>query len=95
MATKPERGSYEVEREEYTVEEKVHTILHLLVERSSIRLQELFEKAHDRFEVIVTFMAVLELCKMKEVVVAQKRLFADIELIRNTENIVVQQQPVA
>jgi len=94
MANKPERASYEVAREEYTVEEKVHDILHLLVDRPSIRLQELFENARDRLEVIVTFMAVLELCKMKEVVVAQKRLFADIELLRNTENIaLVQQEP--
>ncbi|MFH0754323.1 MAG: segregation/condensation protein A [Candidatus Omnitrophota bacterium] len=92
MANKPEKVNYEVVREVYTVEEKVHSILHMLVERSSVRLQELFESAHDKIEVIVTFMAVLELCKMKEVVVAQKRLFADIELVRNTENIVVQQQ---
>ncbi len=92
MANKPDKVNYEVVREEYTVEEKVHSILHLLVERSSVRLQELFENAHDKIEVIVTFMAVLELCKMKEVVIAQKRLFADIELLRNVENIVVQQQ---
>ena len=32
---------------------------------------------------------------MKEVVVVQKRHFADIELLRNTDNIIVQQQPVA
>ena len=94
MANKPERASYEVKREEYTVEEKVHSILHLLIDRPSVGLRELFENARDKFEVIVTFMAVLELCKMKEVVVAQKRLFADIELVRNNENIVVQQQPV-
>ena len=95
MAEKPERSSYEVVREEYTVEEKVHAILHMLVDRAQVRLQELFENAHDKLEVIVTFMAVLELCKMKEVVVVQKRHFADIELLRNTDNIIVQQQPVA
>jgi segregation and condensation protein A len=94
MANKPEHSSYEVAREEYTVEEKVHAILHMLVDRPNIRLQELFDGARNKIEVIVTFMAVLELCKMKEVVVAQKRLFSDIELIRNNENIVVQQQPV-
>jgi segregation and condensation protein A len=94
MANKPEKVNYEVVREEYTVEEKVHSILHLLVDRPSIRLQELFEGARDKIELIVTFMAVLELCKMKEVVLAQKRLFADIELVRNAENIVVQQQTV-
>jgi segregation and condensation protein A len=95
MANKPEHASYEVAREEYTVEEKVHAILHMLVGRPSVRLQELFEGAHNKIEVIVTFMAVLELCKMKEVVVAQKRLFADIELIRNNEDVLIQPQPVS
>jgi segregation and condensation protein A len=95
MAEKPEKVSYEVRREEWTVEEKVHSILHLLIDRQQVFLKELFESAHNKIEIIVTFMAVLELCKMKEVVVAQKRLFADIELLRNAENIVVQQQPPA
>ncbi len=93
MANKPVKSIYEVEREEYTVEEKVHSILQLLVDRPRMMLRDLFEGARDRLELIVTFMAVLELCKMKEVVIAQKRMFADIELLRNTENIVVQQQP--
>ncbi len=95
MANKPVRSAYEVQREEYTVEEKVHNILHLLTGRASMTLRELFEGARDKLELIVTFMAVLELCKMKEVVIAQKRMFADIELLRNTENIAVQQQPDA
>jgi len=94
LQNKPEKGTYEVVREEHTVENKVHVILHILVERSRIFLNELFENAADKMEVIVTFMAVLELCRVKEVVVVQKRLFADIELVRNTENIVVVHSPV-
>ncbi|MBF0619650.1 MAG: segregation/condensation protein A [Candidatus Omnitrophica bacterium] len=95
LAEKPEKQVYEVVPEEHTVEKKVHLILHILVERSRIFLKELFENAHNKMEVIVTFMAILELCRMKELVVAQKRLFSDIEIIRNTENIVVVQQPPA
>lgn len=94
LQNKPEKGSYEVVREEYTVENKVHTILHLLVDRPRIFLNELFENASDKMEVIVTFMAVLELCRVKEVLVVQKRLFAEIELVRNSENIIVVQPPV-
>jgi chromatin segregation and condensation protein Rec8/ScpA/Scc1 (kleisin family) len=52
-------------------------------------LTEIFEQAHDKMEVIVTFMAVLELCRQKIVLVVQKRLFSDIELLKNAENIVV------
>ena len=91
LLNKPEKGEYEVVKEEYTVEKKVHMILHLLVERPHFRLDELFSLAHDKMEVIVTFMAVLELCRLKELVVVQKRTFSDIEIVRNTENIIVQQ----
>ena len=91
LLNKPEKGEYEVVKEEYTVEQKVHMILHLLVERPQFRLDELFERARDKMEVIVTFMAVLELCRLKELVVVQKRTFADIEIVRNAENIVIQQ----
>ncbi len=94
LANKPEKGSYEVVREEHTVASKVHTILHVLVERPRILLNELFENASDKMEVIVTFMAVLELCRVKEVVLVQKRLFADIELVRNADNIIVVQPSV-
>jgi segregation and condensation protein A len=87
----PEKGEYQVVKEEFTVEMKVHMILHLLVERAQFRLDELFQKASTKMEVIVTFMAVLELCRMKELVVVQRRNFADIEVVRNTEKIVIQQ----
>ncbi|MBF0485235.1 MAG: segregation/condensation protein A [Candidatus Omnitrophica bacterium] len=89
IQNKPEKGEYEVVREEYTVEKKVGFIMHLLVERPRISLDELFSKTHDKMEVIVTFMAVLELCRQKELVVVQKRIFSDIELVSTKENIVV------
>ena len=95
LHSKPEKGEYEVVKEEYTVEEKAHLILHALVEKSRIFLNELLESAHDKMEVIVTFMAVLELCRLKELVVVQKRLFSEIELVRNTEQIMVQPRPAA
>lgn len=90
MANKPEKSEYEVVKEEYTVEHKVHMILHMLVEKQSFRLEEVFALAHSKMEVVVTFMAVLELCRMKELVVVQRRLFADIEVVRNSQNIVIQ-----
>lgn len=93
LQKKPEKGTYEVVKEEHTVESKVHAILHLLVDRPRILLSEIFENASDKMEVIVTFMAVLELCRVKEVVVVQKRLFAEIELVRNSDNIIVVQPP--
>jgi segregation and condensation protein A len=89
LQTKPQKGTYEVVQEEFTVEDKVTLIRHVLVERPSIMLTELFEQARTKMEVIVTFLAVLELCRQKTLVVVQKRLFSDIELLKNANNIVV------
>jgi segregation and condensation protein A len=89
LQAKPDKGHYEVRREEYTVEDKITLIQHILTDRPSILLTEIFEQAHDKMEVIVTFMAVLELCRQRKVLVVQKRLFSDIELLKNTDNIVV------
>jgi segregation and condensation protein A len=89
LQAKPDKGHYEVRREEYTVEDKITLIQHILMDRPSILLTEIFEQAHDKMEVIVTFIAVLELCRQKKVLVVQKRLFSDIELLKNADNIVV------
>ena len=44
-------------------------------------------------EVIVTFMAILELIRLKEIKVMQKRLFADIEVFRNRDNVIPIEKP--
>lgn len=78
---------YSVIKDEFTVEEKVHAILHDLLLRPSIGLTELFERSRDKVEMIVTFLAVLELVKMKEVVCRQQAPFGPIEMVRNVNNI--------
>jgi segregation and condensation protein A len=83
----PKELFYEVVKDEFTIEEKIHQILHLLLDESAIKLSSLFEKAKNKFEIIVTFLSILELIRLKEIIVRQKVLFADIEIIRNKENI--------
>ena len=84
----PEEVIHEIVQEQFTVEQKIHEILHYLLEHSSLMLTGLFEKAKNKLEMIVTFLAVLELIRLKEIRVLQKKLFADIEIVRNKENIV-------
>jgi segregation and condensation protein A len=79
---------YSVIKDEYTVEEKIHSILHDLLLRPSIELSELFEQARQKVEIIVTFLAVLELVRMKEIICRQKEPFGSVEVIRNIENII-------
>jgi len=83
----PRELFYEVVKDEFTMEEKIHQILHLLVNEPAIKLQSLFDKAKNKFEIIVTFLAILELIRLKEIIVRQKSLFSDIEVLRNKENI--------
>ncbi len=84
----PEDKLHEVIRDEFTVEQKIHDVLHFLIDKPQIQLSELFGKARSKGEVIVTFLAVLELIRLKEVRVVQKKLFDEIEVWRNKENMI-------
>ena len=90
-----EEPVYEVQKEEYTVEQKIHDILHLLLNSAQILLADLFTPARSKMEVIVTFMAVLELIRLKEIKVMQKRIFSDIEVVRNKDNVLPAQSDAA
>jgi segregation and condensation protein A len=84
----PKELFYEVIKDEFTIEEKIHDLLHLLLVSPSIKLSELFTKAKNKLEIIVIFLALLELIRMKEVVAIQSELFGEIEISRNKENII-------
>ncbi len=79
--------AYEIIKEEFTVEKKIHEVLHLLLEQSTIKLNELFGRCRSKIEIIVTFMSILELIRLREIVAMQKRMFEDIIVMRNKENV--------
>ncbi|MCX5658027.1 MAG: segregation/condensation protein A, partial [Candidatus Omnitrophica bacterium] len=84
----PKEVFYEVIKDQFTVEEKVHDILHLLLVQTEVKLSELFSKSKDKLEIIVIFLAILELAKMKEILARQDAAFEDIIILRNKENII-------
>ena len=84
----PEEVIHEIITEEFTVEKKIHDVLHLLLKESSIRLQDLFQRARTKIEIIVTFLAVLELIRLKELIAVQKGVFGEIEVMRNQKQII-------
>ena len=83
----PEQTAYEIVKEEYTVDQKIYIILHRLMDRERIVLSELLSDSKSKSEVIVTFISVLELIRLKEILVVQLHLFEEIEIIRNKENV--------
>lgn len=79
----PKELIYEVIKDEFTVEGKVNDLKQLFKNCSHISLTNLFLKAKNKLEAIATFLAVLELIRLKEVIVAQKSLFGEIEVLKN------------
>jgi segregation and condensation protein A len=77
---------FEIVKDEFTVEQKIHDLLHLLLVKEKISLSELFSTAKNKLEIVVTFLAILELIKIKEIVAVQGNLFGPISIMRR-ENI--------
>ena len=66
----------------YTVADKIELLLSLLKPGTSLEFTSLFEAATSKTEVIVTFLAVLELMKMNQFSIRQDHLLGEIEVQR-------------
>ena len=73
---------FEVIKDEFTVEDKIHDLLHLLLAKDKVQLEDLFTQARNKLEIVVTFLAILELIKLREIVAVQQDLFAPIIIAR-------------
>lgn len=67
--------------EQYAVEDKIAYIEDMLQVGSEVNLEDVFKRCFCRQEVIVTFLALLELCRMKRLVIRQENSFAPITAI--------------
>jgi len=70
----------EIFGENFTVSDKIDTILARIAEGNSFKFSELFLEMVSRVEVAVTFLALLELIRLKQVRVLQPGPFAEIEI---------------
>lgn len=73
----------EIFEENFTVSDKIEFVLRLTTERpSGLKFTDLFATTSSRSEIVVTFLALLELIRLKQIRVLQPEPFADIELVR-------------
>jgi segregation and condensation protein A len=72
---------HRVEVVRVTLEEKVHAIRRALAERGRARFGELFDPAAPRIELVVTLIALLEMVRNREVLLAQTESFGEIEIL--------------
>jgi segregation and condensation protein A len=72
----------DVFEDKWTVSEKIEELMKALAERPRLKFSELFAGAMSRTEVVVTFLALLELIRLKQLVAAQTEAFGEIEICR-------------
>jgi segregation and condensation protein A len=70
----------EIFGERFSVSEKIDAILQRVGVGAPIRFSDLFGAVVSRLEVVVTFLALLELIRLKQVRAVQKDIFAEIEI---------------
>jgi segregation and condensation protein A len=87
-------GARQIYEDKWTVSEKIEYIIRVLTTRASIRFSELFADATSRSEVVCTFLALLELIRLKQLTCVQAGEFAEIE-IRRTETTLAVPAPAA
>jgi len=72
----------EILRDEIPLEVKIRHVLGLLADRESVAFEELFTPGARRLELVVTFMAILELIRLKQIVARQDDVFGHIRICR-------------
>ena len=78
-----EKGFHEVTARKMTITDKISHIMEKLNAQSSLTLQDLFLEMTSKLEMVVTFLAVLELIRLKLIKVVQRSPFATIEIYPN------------
>jgi len=71
----------ELPRDRFTIEEKVALVRQELRIYGRLSLRFLFQKCRSRNEMVVTFLAMLEMVRQSEVCISQPEAFADVVVI--------------
>jgi len=71
----------EIVAEKFTVREKVESVLERVTREKQIVFSDLFQNIASRCEIICTFLALLELIRLKQIRVLQKTTFGEMTLV--------------
>ena len=81
MARVQEPTIYEIHAESYAVEDKIEMLTAALRSRGRFSFVELLTGCRSRSEMVVTFIALLELIKLGEALIVQEETFGDIMIV--------------
>jgi len=80
----PIRSKYgKIEKEEVSVEEKMSYLEEYATQHKHFSFRNLLETQSSKVEIIVTFLAILELMKVGKIFISQEKLFDDIKIESN------------
>lgn len=65
-----------------TIEEKIFSITEGLIRKARVRFAEVIKENNNKTEVVVAFLAMLELVRMRQIGVEQTELFGDIDMFK-------------
>ncbi|WP_026894077.1 segregation and condensation protein A [Clostridiisalibacter paucivorans] len=74
----------EIRRDEITIEEGMHEITLLLKEKKQVEFNDCFKDNTSRANIIVMFISILELMKLKLIKIVQQENFGNIFIMENT-----------
>ena len=80
MDRMPVISTYELHREPIALEDQKKYIMKGLNTDGKIKFSSMIKKFKDKIEVVVTFLAILELVRLSQVKLLQNELFGDLEL---------------
>ena len=79
----PQDNSFTIVRETISLEEQKQFIIYNFKDKKNILLSSLIKKLDSKLEIIVTFLAVLNMIKESELICKQKNTFEDIQITLN------------
>lgn len=92
LKTAPKENIHEVMPERIKLVDRIVEVLDLIVERKSLRLEDLFQGSPTRSMMIVTFLALLELIRMQMIRAYQLEAFGPIKLRLVSEGVDVKKR---
>lgn len=83
--TRKKTKFHEVEIDDVTIENQMKKIQSMLIETPHLHFEEFFMQDPQRIIIVVTFMSILELCKLDEISIRQHTNFSPIWVYKRSE----------
>lgn len=82
QAAQERYGFREIYEDKFTVSEKIEYVLDRIEKEKTVKFSSLFYQTSTRGEIVVTFLAVLELIRLKQLRFEQSEVFGEIDIMQ-------------